>query len=362
MASDFVALRPWWRTRLLSRVVLSDNGVEDILQQLEGKNAFIIIDQALAAQERFEPLFAMNNKYLFNASQSEPKTSDVDMLVAPRRNHPPELVLGVGGGGTMDLAKAVGICLNNPQPAAVYQGWGFELNPGVAVWTLPTLSGTGAELTPIAVLRGPEKKLGINSPLVAPQVTVIDPELTEHAPAFNRFYTMMDCYYHHYEITLSKTSEPDAVADAKDGLQLCRQVLSGDLRAYNREIAELSAKASVLSGSSTVGGRVGASHAISYGLSNAAPTLPHSVAVTMSMLGLGEVYGSGVDESLSFLKAHNITQPKARDYGIGMDKLDNMVSTALGMDKLWLSHFGDNWQSTVDREFLSAIYSGIINQ
>ena len=46
------------------------------------------------------------------------------------------------------------------------QGWGLDIVQGVDVWIVPTLSGTGAELTPIAVLRGPEKKLGINTPLV----------------------------------------------------------------------------------------------------------------------------------------------------------------------------------------------------
>ncbi len=357
---SFKNSQPWWRTQVNSNVVLSDDGVNDLLAQLAGRQTLFIIDLALSYQPVFAPLFKQPNVILFHAAACEPKTGDVDDIVAKYRKNPPQVVVAVGGGGTMDLAKAVGICLGNPEPAAFYQGWGNELNPGVPVWALPTLNGTGAELTPIAVLRGPEKKLGINSPLVAPELAMVDPNLSQGVPFINRFYTMMDCYYHHYEITLSKTSEANAIKDAYDGLELARQVLATDLKTFDYEVAVKSAKASILGGSSTIGGRVGASHAISYGLSNAASTLPHSVAVTMAMLGLGQVYGEGRQETIDILAAHGVAQPKARSYGIAMSDLGKLVKTALGMDKLWLSHFGEGWEKEVTREFLENIYKGII--
>ena len=74
---------------------------------------------------------------------------------------------------------------------------------------------------------------------------------------------MMDCYFHHYEISVSKTSEKGAILDALDGLALSREVLAEDLSEYILERAIKLAKASVLGGSSTIGGRVGASHALS---------------------------------------------------------------------------------------------------
>ena len=187
----------------------------------------------------------------------------------------PDVVVGIGGGATMDLAKAVGICLNNPGAVASYQGYSLALEKGVDIWVLPTLSGTGAELTPIAVLRGPEKKLGINNKFAAPSLAVIDPDLSRKVKKFNRFFTMMDCYYHHFEITLSKTSEKKAVLDAHNGLRLTRQVLNNDLSQYKEELAINSIYASILGGSSTIGGRVGACHALSYGLSNCGPALTY---------------------------------------------------------------------------------------
>jgi 3-deoxy-alpha-D-manno-octulosonate 8-oxidase len=232
---------------------------------------------------------------------------------------------------------------------------------GTDIWVLPTLTGTGAEVTPIAVLRGPERKLGINNNFTAPSVAVVDPALTKGAKKFNRFYTMMDCYFHHLEITRSKTSADDAIADARDGLALAGEALAGGLSAYDEERAVTSSMASILGGSSTIGGRVGVSHAISYGLSNSGPKLPHSVAVTISMLACADIYGDGgYDDTLRFLEINGMAPPKAADYGIGRPEIDRMTDTALGMEKLWQSHYGEGWREIVDRGFVQDIYKRIV--
>jgi 3-deoxy-alpha-D-manno-octulosonate 8-oxidase len=376
MLDRFVHSPRWWRTEIPTQIVLSKDGIGDLfaLLEKEKKRPFFILDSALSGQEQFKPLLERGllehgkdekSLFLFDATASEPRTGDVDALVKTIRERgegdEPDVLVGVGGGGTMDLTKAVGICLKNPKSAADYQGWGFDMVRGTDVWAVPTLNGTGAELTPIAVLRGPQKKLGINTPFAAPQTAIIDPQLSEGAKKFNRFYTMMDCYFHHYEITRSKTSAKDAILDAEDGLKLSRSVLSKDLTEYDLETAIQSAQGSVLGGSSTIGGRVGASHAISYGLSNASPTLPHSVAVTISLLGLADLYrGGGYDETLRFLEVNQFPIPRAKDYGIGASQVDKMVKTALGMDKLWLSHFGEGWEKSVTEDFLRDVYMKII--
>ena len=262
----------------------------------------------------------------------------------------------------MDLAKATAICLANPEPAQFYQGYGLDMAKGADIWVLPTLTGTGAEITPIAVLRGPEKKLGINNKFTEAAVAVIDPSLTRGAPAFNRFYTMMDCWFHHYEIMTSKTSAPEGIEDATLGFALAKEVLSHDLTRYDEELAVKSAVASVLGGSSSVSGRVGAAHAISYGLSNSAPHLPHSVAVTISMCALEEIYPDGYGDTTRFLAANGRRRPKAADYGIGESDVPKMVKTALGMEKLWHSCFGDNWRERATAEYIESIYNNIIKE
>jgi 3-deoxy-alpha-D-manno-octulosonate 8-oxidase len=362
---DFTSRERWWRTEIMTEVVRSRRGVDDLLKMLEerGRRPFFIIDDALAKQSAFVELFSNDEKFLFAASESEPRTDDADKLVALLRGKEPapDTIVGIGGGGTMDLAKAAGICLANPMSAAEYQGYGLDMKRGADIWVLPTLSGTGAEVTPIAVLRGPKKKLGINNIFTAPSVAVIDPELPRYAKKFNRFYTMMDCYFHHYEITNSRTSGEDAVLDARDGLALAREVLSSGLADYDIELAVKSAAASVLGGSSSIGGRVGVCHAISYGLSNASPKLPHSVAVAISMLACGDIYtGGGYEDTVRFLDLNGMPHPKAGDYGIGEQHVELMANTAMGMEKLWLSHFGEKWRDIVDKKFIEDIYKKIL--
>jgi 3-deoxy-alpha-D-manno-octulosonate 8-oxidase len=365
MGQQFSDSGRFWRTEILTEVVFSDQGGEHLSNLLRQRKQrpFLIMDQALERQPAFAPLLAFPHKYLFDATASEPRTGDVDYLVNSLRRQKlqPDVIVGIGGGSTMDLAKATGICLANPEPAAHYQGWSLPMEKGADIWVLPSLNGTGAELTPIAVLRGPEKKLGINNAFTAPALAVIDPGLSREAKKFNRVFTMMDCYYHHFEITCSQTSAADAVADAQDGLRLAREVLSHDLTGFDLELARKSARASILGGSSTIGGRVGASHAISYGLSNASPKLPHSVAVTIAMLGLEHVYGAeACRETLRFLELNSLARPRARDYGIDESHIPAMSKTALGMDKLWLSHYGPDWPRTVSADFVADIYRKIV--
>jgi 3-deoxy-alpha-D-manno-octulosonate 8-oxidase len=367
MLQEFENTEPFWRTEILTQPVFSGQGVARLLDLIRErkKKPFLIIDTAVQNQPDFAPLLALEAKYGFDATSSEPKTGDVDYLTAhiKEQNLNPDVIVGAGGGATMDLAKAVGICLANPQPAARYQGWSLPMAKGADIWVLPTLSGTGAELTPIAVLRGPEKKLGINNAFTAPAVAVIDPSLSKGAKKFNRFYSMMDCYYHHFEITCSQTSTAAAIADAQDGLRLAREVLRHDLSGFDLELAIKSARASLLGGSSTIGGRVGASHAISYGLSNSSPALPHSVAVTIAMLGLAQIYGpAAYEETLQFLAFNQMPRPRAREYGINESHIPAMVKTALAMDKLWLSHFGDDWTRIVTAALLEDIYRGIAGE
>ncbi len=353
----------WWKTEFRTEAVCTKDGVGDLLERIrrESRHPFYVLDSALLGQEAFFALFAKSPVMIFDATSSEPKTEDVDRLTLMINSNPKatDLVVAVGGGSVMDLAKAAALCTANPGPSSRYQGYDLEMKKGLETWVLPTLNGTGAEITPIAVLRGPEKKLGINNRFAAPSVAFIDPQLSAGAKKFNRFYTLMDCYYHHYEITKSRTGSEDAVADSSQGLMLAREALSRRLDGYETGTAIISAMASVLGGSSSIGGRVGAAHALSYGLSNSSPRLPHSVAVTISMLALEEIYPDGYAETLRFLDLNGMEIPKASDYGIGEEDIPKMTKTALGMEKLWESCFGAESPGEALPEFIKNKYRKI---
>ena len=105
-----------------------------------------------------------NDEVIFISAEEEPKTAQVDALVAQIREKYSELpsgVIGIGGGTLLDLAKAVSILLNNKGLAKDYQGWDLVNKPALYHVGIPTISGTGAEVSRTTVLLGPEKKLGI---------------------------------------------------------------------------------------------------------------------------------------------------------------------------------------------------------
>ena len=102
-----------------------------------------------------------NDKIIYADVTYEPKTTYVDSIAKQLKDEFGEVsgVIGIGGGSTMDLAKAVSLMMTNPGSSADYQGWDLVKKPGVYKVGIPTLSGTGAEVSrrpiPNGVADGP---------------------------------------------------------------------------------------------------------------------------------------------------------------------------------------------------------------
>jgi alcohol dehydrogenase len=96
----------------------------------------------------------------------------------------PDVVVGMGGGSCLDLAKAVAVVLAHGGQASDYYGELRVPGPVLPVVALPTTAGTGSEVTPVAVLTDPQRvsKVGISSPYLIPHTALCDPELTIESP------------------------------------------------------------------------------------------------------------------------------------------------------------------------------------
>src|SRR5690606_29834390 len=139
-----------------------------------------------------------NDKIIFIDTTDEPKTSEVDRIRDELKEEFGKIsgVIGYGGGSVMDMTKAVSLMMTNEGSSAEYQGWDLVRNEGVYHAGIPTLSGTGAEVSRTCVLTGPEKKLGMNSDFTPFNQVILDPALIGNAPRDQAFYTGMDCYIH----------------------------------------------------------------------------------------------------------------------------------------------------------------------
>lgn len=287
----------------------------------------------------------------------EPKTSYVDHLVNQIKatgSQLPAGVVGIGGGSTLDLAKAVALLLTNAGSAADYQGWDLIQQPAVYHVGIPTLSGTGAEVSRTTVLTGPRKKLGINSDYTVFDQIVLDPELIADAPSQQRFYTGMDCYIHCVESLTGTYLNTFSQAHGEKALDLCREVFLTDSSDADDKLMV----ASYLGGMSIAWSQVGVCHALSYGLSFVLG-VHHGIGNCIAFNAIEEFYAEGVREFREMLQRHNIELPQGICRQLTEAQLNTMVDVALILEPLWENALGAGWREVATREKLMALYRGM---
>ncbi|MBW2155909.1 MAG: iron-containing alcohol dehydrogenase [Deltaproteobacteria bacterium] len=284
----------------------------------------------------------------------EPKTEYVDRLTQNVKKNSDELpdgIVGIGGGSTLDIAKAVSLMLTNPGSSADYQGWDLIKNPAVYHVGIPTLSGTGAEVSRTTVLSGPEKKLGINSDYTVFDQILLDPELIESAPPDQRFYTGMDCYIHCVESLSGTFLNAFSQAYGEKAIELCREVFLGSGPARDDKLM----MASYCGGMSIAYSQVGICHALSYGLSFVLG-IHHGIGNCIVFDTLGDYYTEGVDEFRQMMDKHKVQLPRNLVAGIKDDQLEKMVDVALILEPLWENALGTDWKKTMTRDRIKELY------
>jgi len=284
----------------------------------------------------------------------EPKTVYVDELADKARNFSsrlPDGIIGIGGGSTLDLAKAVSLMLTNPGSSADYQGWDLIKNPAVYHVGIPTISGTGAEVSRTTVLTGPEKKLGINSDYTVFDQIVLDPELTAGVSADQHFYTGMDCYIHCVESLTGTYHNAFSKSYGEKALDLCREVfLAGD-----EDSADKLMMASYLGGMSIAYSQVGVCHALSYGLSFVLG-IHHGIGNCIVFDYLEKFYPEGVREFRRMMEKQDIKMPQNIIAGIESSKLEKMTDVALILEPLWENALGPEWKRVMTRDRIKELY------
>lgn len=149
----------------------------------------------------------------FTETQPELPKAGIVACAERFRDFAPDMVIGLGGGSCMDLAKLVALLLSHGGDLSDYFGEFKVPGPLLPVIAIPTTSGTGSEVTPVAVLADDERelKVGISSPELIPQVAICDPELTLTCPAGLTAISGADALAHALEAFSAhrRTPEPD---------------------------------------------------------------------------------------------------------------------------------------------------------
>ena len=298
-----------------------------------------------------------NDKLFFISAAKEPTTAQVDDLVKEIKaefTYLPSGIIGIGGGTVLDLAKAVSIMLTNKGSATNYQGWDLVKQKAVYHVGIPTISGTGAEVSRTTVLTGPTRKLGINSDYTPFDQVILDPELTKGVPKNQWFYTGMDCFIHCVESLNGTFLNAFSQSYGEKAYDLCKEIFLHDSLPEAEKRAKLM-MASWHGGMSIAYSQVGVAHAMSYGLGYVLGT-KHGVGNCIVFQQLEEFYPDDVALFKKMVEKHNIELPQNICTNLSEDQLETMITVALGLVPLWENALGKDWTNIATREKLRALY------
>lgn len=298
-----------------------------------------------------------NDHIIFISAGEEPKTVQVDALVSRIKAMSgtlPSGIIGIGGGTLMDLAKAVAIMLTNPGKTEAYQGWDLVMKEAVYHAGIPTISGTGAEVSRTTVLTGSSKKLGINSDYTTFDQVILDPELTKTVPKNQWFYTGMDCYIHCIESLNGTFLNAFSQTHGEKAFDLCKEVFLSDTLG-EEEARDKLMMASWHGGMSIAYSQVGVAHALSYGLSYLLG-IKHGIGNCIVFNQLEDFYPEGVRLFKQMREKHEIPLPEGVCAGLSEEDFTAMTGVALHLEPLWENALGKDWKSIITPGKLRAMY------
>ena len=193
------------------------------------------------------------------------------------------LIIGLGGGSPMDVAKAAALLPSNKGRIIPLLGRGMIKKPGVPLCLIPTTSGTGSEATQAIVVDEPESrtKKAIWDRHVIPQVAVVDPDLTIGMPPGLTADTGLDALVHGIEAYTSRTTNPLARVYARECIQLAATHLPRAVKnGSDLEARSGMSLAATLGGVAISNGGLGAIHGLAYPL-DTVKHIPHGRAVAI---------------------------------------------------------------------------------
>lgn len=336
-----------------------------------GQNVLFVTDPGLQRLGLTAPALdalqaAGANVTIFDAVEADPSRATLMRAVDAGRGVTG--VIGFGGGSSLDVAKLAALLLGSGEELDQAWGVGQARGPRLPLVLVPTTAGTGSEVTPVSIITvGEEEKRGVSSPLLLPDIAVLDAELTLSLPASITAATGIDAMVHAIEAYASKNANNNPVSKmlARQALQLLGANIERAVFAGN----DLSARSAMLLGSMLAGqafanSPVAAVHALAYpiggtfhvphGLSNAL-VLPHVLRFNMPMarhlyadlaavtfpeldtLRLGE-RAEGFVEALAALASRLETPTRLRDVGIPEKALEKLAADAMKQQRLLVNN------------------------
>lgn len=280
------------------RIVMGPGCLTQIISEVErlgGTRVMVVTDPGLVAAGIVQRLEALLHEggiafSRFNEVEPDPRTEIAVSAAAQIKGDQSDLVIGIGGGSAIDIAKIASVLAANDGNLSDYFGIDLIPQAGVKTIIVPTTAGTGSEVTPIVILSDLEEKLkkGVVSPHLIPALALLDPELTLGLPPQVTAATGMDALIHAVEAFTSKNAYYLTDMLAREAIRLIVE----NIRTAYANGSDIAARSNMLVGSLLAGmafanAGVTAVHAFAYPI-GAEYHIPHGVANSIMLAAVME--------------------------------------------------------------------------
>ncbi|MDE3079446.1 MAG: iron-containing alcohol dehydrogenase [Paracoccaceae bacterium] len=348
-------------------------GLGELAGSLLGARVLLVTDPGLRALGLPDPAIAAlrargSEVVVFDQVEADPSQATLLAAVDAGRAFGATGVLGFGGGSSLDVAKLAALLLGSGEDLDTAWGVGNARGPRLPLVLVPTTAGTGSEVTPVAIITvGEEEKRGVSSPVILPDLAILDAELTLGLPPAITAATGVDAMVHAIEAYASANANNNPLSKmlAREALRL----LGANIETAVTDGGNVPARAAMLLGSMLAGqafanAPVAAVHALAYpiggifhvphGLSNAlvlphvlrfnAPAAAHIYAEiaadafpALAALGMQARTPAFID-ALEDLATRLKMPKRLRDVGIPEDALPKMAADAMKQQRLLVNN------------------------
>ncbi|MCB1428559.1 MAG: iron-containing alcohol dehydrogenase [Nitratireductor sp.] len=339
-----------------------------------GKSVLFITDAGLVSLGLCKPAIASLEKAgcsvaVFDQVEADPSLATLMAATQAARAINASGIVGFGGGSSMDVAKLAALLCGSGED--IDEAWGVAnaKGPRLPLVLVPTTAGTGSEVTPVSIITvsGDEKR-GVSSPVILPDLAILDPDLTLGLPASITAATGIDAMVHAIEAYASKSANNNPMSRmlAVEALRL----LGANIETAVNHGSDLAARSAMLLGSMLAGmafanSPVAAVHALAYpvggifhvphGLSNAlvlphvlrfnapeaahlyAELAPHAFPDIDMSAGTQGVCAQFI-ERLAALSADLGLKTRLREVGVSESDLPRMASDAMKQTRLLVNN------------------------
>jgi alcohol dehydrogenase len=272
----------------VKKTIFGNGSVSQLGQEckaLGSSRVLLVIDKTLAKGDISSKIKEILRKdriktFFYPEVTPEPSPEIADLGSEFAKKEKVRCIIGLGGGSTMDIAKAIAILSKNEGNAVDYIGLNKVKTAGLPTIMVPTTSGTGSEatFTSVFTMRDTKSKGGINSPFLYPNTAILDPELTLDLPPFVTAYTGMDALTHAIESFTSLQAHYASEPLSLRAIELISDNIRGAVfNGKSIDFREKMMMGSYLAGQGLAMSGVGAVHALAYPL-GALFDIPHGLA------------------------------------------------------------------------------------